>query len=129
MILRRRAYIRTLQLKTNQFSEKKITHHGFPRKINAEALKKAGDEGWSKKRDNPERGRKPLIQFLYRKYLYCKKRDNPERGRKRNYYYIRSSGSVKKEITPRGDGNHSLNLYNFFSFVKKEITPRGDGNK
>ena len=82
MILRRRAYIRTLQPKTNQFSEKKIIHHGFPRKINAEALKKAGDEGWSKKRDNPERGRKPFVILVL-------------------FIII----SVKKEITPRGDGN------------------------
>lgn len=83
MILRRRAYIRTLQPKTNQFSEKKIIHHGFPRKINAEALKKAGDEGWSKKRDNPERGRK-LSRFNCASVHHC---------------------FLKKEIPPRGDGN------------------------
>ena len=83
MILRRRAYIRTLQPKTNQFSEKKIIHYGFPRKINAEALKKAGDEGWSKKRDNPERGRKlSIICISYKIRFFRKKRHNPERGRK-----------------------------------------------
>lgn len=80
MILRRRAYIRTLQPKTNQFSEKKIIHYGFPRKINAEALKKAGDEGWSKKRDNPERGRKWCAIIYNFDLIPCKKK-SPARGR------------------------------------------------
>ena len=64
MILRRRAYIRTLQPKTNQFSEKNTVPYSFPRKINAEALKKAGDKGWCKKRDNPERGRKQVATLF-----------------------------------------------------------------
>ena len=82
MILRRKAYIRTLQAKTHQLSEKNTVPYSFPRKINAEALKKAGDKGW------------------------CKKRDNPERGRKQYWDDIASGKRiVKKEITPRGDGN------------------------
>ena len=64
MILRRRAYIRTLQAKTNQLSEKNTVPYSFPRKINAEALKKAGDKGWCKKRDNPERGRKQVATLF-----------------------------------------------------------------
>ena len=36
---------------------------------------------------------------------------------------------VKKEITPRGDGNIAFSrAFTFVIFVKKEITPRGDGN-
>ena len=37
---------------------------------------------------------------------------------------------VKKDITPRGDGNFLSFVYHIKSdfFVKKDITPRGDGN-
>ena len=37
---------------------------------------------------------------------------------------------VKKDITPRGDGNvkPSLASNTFALIVKKDITPRGDGN-
>ena len=36
---------------------------------------------------------------------------------------------MKKEITPRGDGNQTMGLAGGeFAKVKKEITPRGDGN-
>ena len=64
----------------------------------------------SKKRDNPERERKLLCACLsHRIPKSGKKRDNPERGRKLEtlvlFDQIIFSGRVKKEITPRGDGN------------------------
>ena len=36
-----------------------------------------------KKRNNPERGRKPQFRTAIDQIYFCKKRDNPERGRKR----------------------------------------------
>ena len=84
-----------------------------------------------KKRDNPERGRKRFPSVHSTSFqTSSKKRDNPERGRKQPIFYsVEISNSVKKEITPRGDGNA---VFSFFSvaviLVKKEITPRGDGN-
>ena len=42
---------------------------------------------------------------------------------------MRNTFYVKKEITPRGDGNVNPSLaFKTFALVKKEITPRGDGN-
>lgn len=77
MILRRRAYIRILQPKTNQFSEKKSSIIVSPAKLMQKPKKKRG------------------------------MRDG-----------------VKKEITPRGDGNVKMFSVNVtFIMVKKEIPP------
>ena len=85
----------------------------------------------SKKRDNPERGRKPEIsQSTTVSYASVKKEITPRGDGNINKCVFRVQYIVKKEITPRGDGNFKKLAYKiFFEPVKKEITPRGDGNK